>query len=147
MRIPAQDYVFHPGFLERSPAEPYIAAREDDQLGALQEAAVVWAERRIDHATVGDSNRIHRRLEDPVELRTIPIGGTDVGRAEWCVPSQSIEGCLEEQSVQPLPEQQLTVRQQIERLELWRRLSHRTPSDASPAGVTAARIHSPASRV
>jgi len=130
--VPAQDHILHAGFLERVPAETHIAAREDDQLGTLQERAVVWSERRIDHATVGDSNRIHRRLEDPVELRTIPIGGTDVGRAEWCVPSQSIEGCLEEQSVLLLPEQQLTVRQQIERLELWRRLSHRTRSDTSP---------------
>src|ERR1700733_14956118 len=116
MRIPAQDYVFHPGFLERSPAEPYIAAREDDQLGALQEAAVVWAKRRIDHATVGDSNRIHRRLEDLVELRTIPVGGTDVGRAELCIPGQSVECRLEQGAVPVLPEQQLTVRQQIERL-------------------------------
>ncbi len=132
MGVPAQDHILHAGCLERVPAETHIAAREDDQLGSLQEGAVVWAERRIDHATVGDSNRVHRRLEDPVELRTIPIGGTDVGRAEWCVPSQSIEGCLEEQSVLPLPEQQLTVRQQIERLELWRRLSHRTRSDTSP---------------
>ena len=112
MGVPAQDHILHAGFLERVPAETHIAAREDDQLGTLQEGAVVWAERRIDHATVGDSNRIHRRLEDPVELRTIPIGGTDVGRAEWCVPSQSIEACLEEQSVLPPPEQQLTVRQQ-----------------------------------
>ena len=123
---------FYAGFLERVPAETHIAAREDDQLGTLQEGAVVWAERRIDHATVGDSNRIHRRLKDPVELRTIPIGGTDVGRAEWCVASQSIEGRFEEQSVLPLPEQQLTVRQKIERLELWRSVNHGTQSDASP---------------
>ena len=122
----------HTGFLERVLAETHIAFPEDDQLGALQEGAVVRAERRIDHATVGESNRVHRHLENPVELRTIPIGGTDVGRAERCVPSQSIEGSLEQQSVLPLPEQQLTVRQQIERLELWRRLSHRTRSDTSP---------------
>src|SRR6202048_2440145 len=132
MSVPGQDHILHAGFLERLPAETHIAAREDDQLGTLQEGAVVWAERRIDHAMVDDSNRVHRRLEDRVELRTIPIGGTDVGRAEWCVPSQSIKGCLEEQSVLPLPEQQLTVRQQIERLALWRRLSHRTRSDTSP---------------
>ena len=67
---------------------------------------------------VGDSNCVHRRLEYPAaNSGRSPIGGTDVSRAEWCVPSQSIEGCLEEQSVLPLPEQQLTVRQQIERLE------------------------------
>src|ERR1700738_469975 len=131
MSVPGQDHILHAGFLERVPAETHIAAREDDQLGTLQEGAVVWAERRIDHETVGDSNRVHRRVEDPVELRTIPIGGADVGRAEWCVPSQSIEGYLEERSVPRVPEQQLTVRQQIERLELWRRLSHRTRSDTS----------------
>src|SRR5215213_5297513 len=79
--------------------------RQACPLGPLQKGAVVWAERRIDHATIGDSNRIHRRLEDAVELRTIPIGSTDVGRAEWCVPSQSIQGCLEDHSVLPLPEQ------------------------------------------
>jgi len=132
--VPAQDHILHTGFLERVLAETDIAFPEDDQLGALQEGAVVRAERRIDHATVGESNRVHRHLENPVELRTIPIGGTDVGRAEWCVASQSIEGSLEQQSVLPLPEQQLTVRQQIERLELWRRLSHahgQTPARSS----------------
>jgi hypothetical protein len=90
----------------------------------IQKGAVVRAARRIDHATVGDSDRIHRRLEDFVELRTIPVGGTDVSRAEWCVLSQSVEGRLEEQAVAPLSEQQLTVRQQIQRL--WRRRRHRT---------------------
>ena len=64
MSVPAQDHILHAGFLERVPAEPHIAAREDDQLGTLQEGAVVWAERRIDHATAADSNRIHRRLEE-----------------------------------------------------------------------------------
>jgi hypothetical protein len=29
-------------------------------------------------------------------------GRFNVGRAQWCVPSQSIEGCLEEQSALPL---------------------------------------------
>jgi hypothetical protein len=32
-----------------------LAAREDDQLGTLRDGAVVWAERRINHATVDDS--------------------------------------------------------------------------------------------
>jgi hypothetical protein len=48
--VPAPDHIFHAGFLERVPAETHIAAREDDQLGTLEEGAVVWAERRIDDA-------------------------------------------------------------------------------------------------
>jgi len=60
------------------------------------------AARELEHIAQLNHRPSHRRLEDPVELRTIPIGGTDVGRAQWCVPSQSIEGCLEEQSALPL---------------------------------------------
>ena len=118
--MPAQDHVFHAGFLERIPAEPHIAAREDDQLGTIEESAIVRAERRVDHTTIGHSHGIHCRFEDFVEFRTIFVRSADVRRGHRYILSQSIEGAFEQQSVVTLPEQQLTVRQQIKRLGLWR---------------------------
>ena len=77
------------------------------------------------------------------QLNRITVTGAGVlgGQIAWhsafkgktvVVHDISANSCLEEQSILPLPEKQLTVRQQIERLELWRRLSHRTRSDTSP---------------
>ena len=110
-----------PAFRERFDRESHIAAREDDQLGTIEESVIVRAERRFDHASIGDSHGIHCRLEDSVELGTITVGGADVRRGQRCVLDQRFEGGFEQQFVATLPEQQLTVRQQIERSGLWRR--------------------------
>src|SRR5580698_4097880 len=63
----------HAGFLERVPAELYVAPGEQEQLRALQECTIFRIERRSDHAAFSNSYSVHRACKDGIELFAVAV--------------------------------------------------------------------------